>query len=101
VENSEEGKQSVQFLTLKLISQLALFAATSLEEVLRAGCSLSHTCVDLAFLPAATRMIDRDDAMFSSEQYDFFRPAKMLYQRKYPNSKGLVKRCPSLPTRVF
>jgi hypothetical protein len=72
-----------------------------LEEVLRACCSLSLTFADLGFLPAATQVIDRDDAMFSSEQYAFFRLAKMLYRREYLNLKVLLKRCPSLPTRLF
>jgi hypothetical protein len=72
-----------------------------LEEALRACCSLSHTFADLDFLPGATQVIDSDDAMFSSEQDDFFRLAMMLYQRKYLNSKVLVKQCPSLPPRLF
>lgn len=85
VENCEEGKRTGRVLDSETYLAICIIRCHILGEVLRAGCSLSHTIADLGFLPAATKVIDRDNAMFSSEQCEVLRLTKILNECKYPD----------------
>jgi hypothetical protein len=54
VENSEEGKKTGPVLDSETYLATCTVRRNILEEVLRAGCSLSHTCGGPGFLPVAT-----------------------------------------------
>jgi len=85
VTNNEEGKRTGRVLDSETHLAICIIRFYILGEVLRAGCSLSHTIAALGFLPAATQVIDRDKTMFLSERCEVLRLAKILNQSKYPD----------------